>query len=320
METIRIIDFSPELRHHFKEINEEWLKKDFCIEPIDEKVLNHPEDYILKNDGQIIYVEVDGQIAGTVALKRMDTKSFELTKMGVRPVFQGKKLGELLARTAIERAWILGADKVILYSSTNLGAALNLYRKLGFTEVELESGGYARCNIKMELIKDRNLTSEQRKQLIESYGKAYEKILTCLNSIPKEMWDWKPAPHRWSIRENIIHLADSEANSYIRCRRFIAEPGTTVMAYNQDKWASDLNYRQQSTEDALELFRLLRKMSYDLIKSLPESTWNNTINHPENGTMSFNDWLRIYENHTHIGQMQRTYQEWKKNTTNETKC
>ncbi len=312
MSSIRIIDFKPELRHHFKEINEEWLRNYFYVEPIDEKVLGDPEQYVLINDGQILYAEIDGQIAGTVALKRMDNTSFEMTKMGVRPAFQGKKLGELLARAAIEKAWSLGATKVVLYSSTILTPALNLYRKLGFTEVELESGGYARCNIKMELPKDKTLNSEQRKVLLESYGKAHQKILSCLNGIPKEAWDWKPAPNRWSIRENIIHLADSEANSYIRCRRFIAEPGSTVMAYNQDKWASDLNYQQQSTEDALELFRLLRKMSYDLVKALPEESWKNTIEHPENGTMTFNDWLRVYENHTHIGQMNRTYQEWLK--------
>lgn len=156
MENIKIIDFKPELRHHFKDINEEWLKRYFYIEPIDIKVLGNPEKYILVNDGQIFYAEIDGQIGGTTALKRIDNTSFELTKMGVRPAFQGKKLGELLARAAIEKAWELGATKVVLYSSRILTPALNLYRKLGFTEVELESGGYERCDIKMELPKNKN--------------------------------------------------------------------------------------------------------------------------------------------------------------------
>ncbi len=310
MSTVSIIDFRPELKHHFKEINEEWLRNHFYIEPIDEEVLGNPEKYILNNGGAILFAQIADEIVGTVALKLHEPKVYEMTKMGVKPEFRGQKIGDLLAKAVLEKAKSLGAEKVILYSNTKLSPAINLYRKLGFTEVACESGGYERCNIKMELPMDKGITTEERSRLIESYGQAHQKISDCLKDIPAHMWQWKPAPHKWSIHENIIHLADSEANSYIRCRRFVAEPGSTVMAYNQDEWAIKLNYHSQSTHDALELFRLLRKMSYDLIKTLPDSVWNNTIEHPENGTMTFSDWLRIYENHTHIGQMQRTYQAW----------
>lgn len=120
---------------------------------------------------------------------------------------------------------------------------------------------------------------------MESYGRAYEKIMACLQEIPREMWQWQPPYNKWTIHENLVHLADSETNSYLRCRRFIAEPGSTVMAYDQDQWAKALDYHQQSPEDALDLFCLLRKMSYELMKKLPLESWYNTIEYPENGTM-----------------------------------
>ena len=53
----------------------------------------------------------------------------------------------------------------------------------------------------------------------------------------------------------MVHIADSEANSYIRCRRLIAEPGQALMAYAENQWAETLNYPGQSVEDALQLFR-----------------------------------------------------------------
>lgn len=155
------------------------------------------------------------------------------------------------------------------------------------------------------------MTKPERDQLIESYGKAYDKIVTALAGFPREIWQWRPAPEKWTIHENIIHLADSEANSYIHCRRFIAEPGSPVLGYDQEIWTEKLDYHQQSVEEALELFRLLRKKSYDLIKNLPDEVWKNTVEHSENGTMTFEDWLRIYEAHTHIGSMQRVYDAWK---------
>jgi hypothetical protein len=69
--------------------------------------------------------------------------------------------------------------------------------------------------------------------MIDSYGAAYEKLTAALPQFPREMWQYRAAPNGWTIHEIIVHIADSEANSYARCRRFIAEPGSTVMAYDE---------------------------------------------------------------------------------------
>ena len=99
------------------------------------------------------------------------------------------------------------------------------------------------------------MTSEERQRKIESYGFAYQALVEGLKRFPREMWQFRPASDRWTIHEIIIRITDSEANSYIRCRRLIAEPGSTVLGYDEIKWARDLDYHSQSTDDALELFR-----------------------------------------------------------------
>jgi hypothetical protein len=158
------------------------------------------------------------------------------------------------------------------------------------------------------------LTPERRRAMIESYGAAYDELVAALDTFPREMWQFKPAPHEWSVHEQIVHLADSEANSYVRVRHGIAEPTSRVAGYDQDVWAVALAYHDQSTEDALELFKWLRRMSYNLIRTLPDEIWTNTIEHPENGTMSLDDWLVIYEAHVrgHITQMQGVYEAWRR--------
>lgn len=128
------------------------------------------------------------------------------------------------------------------------------------------------------------------------------------------MWQWKPAPEKWSIHEIIIHITDSEANSYVRCRRLAAEPGSGVYGYDENKWAVQLDYHQQSTDDALELFKWLRKLSYDLLKTIPDEKWNSAyVQHNENGKVTFENWLQTYEEHVpvHIRQMQRNLAAWK---------
>ncbi len=156
------------------------------------------------------------------------------------------------------------------------------------------------------------MQAEERQRKIEIYGNAYNQLIDALQQFPKEMWHFKAAPDSWSIHEIIVHITDSEANSYVRCRRFIAEPGSTVMGYDESRWATELKYSGQSTEDALELFKWLRLSSTKLIQTVPAETWSHTIEHSENGTMTLDDWLNIYARHVsdHIEQMQKGYAAW----------
>ena len=113
------------------------------------------------------------------------------------------------------------------------------------------------------------MTTEERSKKIESYGTAHQRLSAALERFPRAMWQFRPTPDRWTIHEIIVHVADSEANSYIRCRRFLAEPGSAVLGYDESKWARALRYHDQNADDALALFKWLRHNSYMLIKDLP---------------------------------------------------
>ena len=158
------------------------------------------------------------------------------------------------------------------------------------------------------------MTGEERAQKIASYGTAYNFLVEELKKFPPEMWNFKSELNPWSIHDIIIHITDSEANSYVRCRRFIAEPGKEVLAYDENRWVTALNYPAQSTEDALELFKLLRRCSYNLVKPLSEAVWSNEVIHSDSGRMTFEEWLDTYDRHVpdHVEQMQKTYDEWVK--------
>lgn len=158
------------------------------------------------------------------------------------------------------------------------------------------------------------MTAEERAGKIEAYGRAYEELVAALREFPEAMWQYRATPDGWTIHETVVHITDSEANSYTRCRRCIAEPGQAVMAYDENVWATALHYHAQSTADALDLFKGLRRQSYLLIKALPDATWVHTIDHPENGTMTLDDWLDVYTRHVpeHVAQMRAVYDAWLK--------
>jgi hypothetical protein len=157
------------------------------------------------------------------------------------------------------------------------------------------------------------MNREERQKLIESYGRGYETLTAAIAEIPREAWHYRGQRDPWTIHEVIVHIADSEANSFVRGRRGIAESGSTVLGYDENVWARALNYEAQSADDAIELFRWLRGNTYKLIRNLPDEVWSNTMEHTDNGTMTLEDWLRTYEDHipAHVRQMREIYQEWK---------
>lgn len=149
--SIRIVEYRPEHQVWFERLNREWIEKYFSMEPLDFQILQSPEDHILKKGGSIFMASYNDRIVGTVALKFVAPRLYELTKMAVNETFQGKKIGRALAQAAIDRAKSSGAEKIILYSNTMLGPAIALYNNLGFREIPVD-GPYKRTNIKMELI------------------------------------------------------------------------------------------------------------------------------------------------------------------------
>lgn len=157
------------------------------------------------------------------------------------------------------------------------------------------------------------MTPAERQAKIEAYGRAGEMLEAALSVLPRGAWHFRPTPDEWTIHEVVVHITDSEANSYVRARRLAAEPGSAVLGYDEMQWARALNYADQSADEAVELFKLLRRNTYHFIHRLPEAVWANTVTHSESGPMTFDQWLDIYERHVreHIEQMHNICAAWK---------
>ena len=147
---LHIRTFEPRDQRHFETLNRQWIEKYFTMEPLDYEILQHPDRHILHPGGNIFMAFWNEKPVGTVALKRISPKIFELTKMAVDENFRGKKIGRALAENAIAWARDSAAEKIVLYSNTMLDSAIALYRNLGFQEIPVD-GPYQRTNIKMEL-------------------------------------------------------------------------------------------------------------------------------------------------------------------------
>jgi len=164
-----IVEYKPEYKIKYKDLNYEWLKKYFEIESSDEKILSNPEKEIIDKNGFIIFALFKGEVIGTCTLLRHDDSNYELSKMCVTETYQRKGAGEMLINEAISKAYHLGIEKIFLCTNRRLSAALNLYRKKGFKIIRcpLEvNSNYKRESICMCFNLNHNSDKEKQQVLI----------------------------------------------------------------------------------------------------------------------------------------------------------
>ena len=151
MNNITVVDYERWHQPYFEKFNRQWIEAWFTMEPVDEFVLTNPEEAILKAGGAILMALYNGEVAGTVGLRKVDAQTYEFTKMAVDENFRRKGIAEAISYASFEKAKALGATKVILYSNTKNAGAIKLYEKIGFKHLPVEPGVYERANVKMEI-------------------------------------------------------------------------------------------------------------------------------------------------------------------------
>lgn len=132
-----------------------------------------------------------------------------------------------------------------------------------------------------------------------AYESATQFFLNLARGVGKDQLDIKD-PEGWSARQIIHHLADSEAQSYARLRRLVAEPeGSVIQGYDENLWAiaPQLGYESAPVENSIAVFAAVRAGSFDVIKRLIEADLEKAGEHSESGRFTIGMWLAGYTNH-----------------------
>ena len=138
----------------------------------------------------------------------------------------------------------------------------------------------------------------RRAELIAKYKDGYRVVAAALEGATDRELDAKPGPHKWSAREIVHHLADSEMTSAIRLRLLIAEDNAAIRAYDQDEFARRLYY-QRPIGASLLAFDAARRSTGELLDCLSDDDWARAGTHPDHGQYSVERWLEIYAAHAH---------------------
>jgi len=141
--------------------------------------------------------------------------------------------------------------------------------------------------------------------LLERFRRGAELLAVATTGAAGSELDFKPEG-KWSVRQIVCHLSDSEAVGLMRFRQIIAEENPSMVAWDQEAWGSKLDYDKRKISQALEMFRVLRSSNFDLLKDLPEASFERQGTHTQRGPLTLKDLLRIYAEHVenHVKQIQ----------------
>ncbi len=142
------------------------------------------------------------------------------------------------------------------------------------------------------------MDEQERTKLIAQYRDGYAEVAEALLKITPEQLDARPGPGRWCAREIVHHLADSEMTAAVRLRLLIAEDRPEIKGYDQDEFARRLYY-DRPHETSLELFKLARESTAEILERLTPEQWARQGTHSQAGAFSVDKWLAIYAPHAH---------------------
>lgn len=152
------------------------------------------------------------------------------------------------------------------------------------------------------------LSAISNDRLIEAYRDAPARLARALDGVREEDLRTRAIPGKWAIQEIALHVADSELVGAVRVRKVLAEKRPELPGYNQELFATGLDYIGRDAafrRAALHGFRNLRETTGAFFDSAAPGDWKREGIHPIFGALTLRQLLEMYADHgeRHIGQI-----------------
>src|SRR5688500_7609599 len=120
-----------EVRKLFEEYHE-WLGLNRCFQNFEGELASLPGDYV-PADGRLILATRDDEVAGCIALRRLDDGTCEMIRLYVRPALSGTGVGRVRANALVESARDIGYEKMRLDTLRGkMDRVIGMYQGRGF--------------------------------------------------------------------------------------------------------------------------------------------------------------------------------------------
>ncbi len=95
-------------------------------------------------------------------------------------------------------------------------------------------------------------------------------VIQFFESIHHDKLNYRYAPEKWSIKEILQHLIDTERIFMYRCFRISRNDDTSLAGFDQNKYIKPSNADDKIIESLIEEFKSVRQSSISLLNSLSD--------------------------------------------------
>ena len=106
--------------------------------------------------------------------------------------------------------------------------------------------------------------------LIEGFEQGMETTLQFFNTVPEEKLQYRYESNKWTIKEVLQHLIDTERIFMYRCFRIARRDNTSLAGFDQNQYIEPSKANHKSRKELLEEYTIERKHSIMLLKSFSD--------------------------------------------------
>jgi hypothetical protein len=109
--------------------------------------------------------------------------------------------------------------------------------------------------------------------VLDALQSSISKTIELLQKVDEEMGEYAYAPGKWSVKEALGHLIDTERIMSYRALRIARNDGTPLAGFEQDDYVCDGPYSELRLADLIEEFKAVRGATLALFRNLRAGDW-----------------------------------------------
>jgi len=138
---------------------------------------------------------------------------------------------------------------------------------------------------------------EKTPDIIAAYEHQVSELESLIKGMSGDQLRARPVPGKWSTLELLCHLSDSEQVMAERIKRAAAMDKALVIAYDEDRYVTELAYTHREPAEELHLIRATRAQTTRILKHLRPEQWDRTAVHSERGLFTTKELVQYAVGH-----------------------
>src|SRR5580700_9224789 len=110
--------------------------------------------------------------------------------------------------------------------------------------------------------------------MLDTFRRGPEILEAAIAGVTEEESLFVPAPGKWTIRQIVRHVADTEIVLGVWMRQMISEDRPLMATWDQDAWSNALDYNKCDPSDSAAKFRVLRNDMSAILDKLPPEAFD----------------------------------------------